>query len=168
MYYSRPFSLRMRPILYFHARKFYMSSNLSSSLVLGAILSSRSLKIEISQNENMALLRDVINWGELVGPLDFWRSQIFTLQNLLARFQFLQISYSLVFCSFLFQSQIRFDFPRDPPTQKFRSRAQYMCSREAQLSMQSDLQNSNFDRNLISCWRERRDSFTMWKLLYLG
>ena len=42
-------------VLYFHARKFSMPSILSSSLVLGAILSRRSLKIEISPNENLTL-----------------------------------------------------------------------------------------------------------------
>ena len=36
----------MRRILYFHDQKFYIPSSLSSSLVLGAILSKRSLKMK--------------------------------------------------------------------------------------------------------------------------
>ena len=48
-------------------------------------------KIEISQNEKLKLLGDVLDWGELVGPLGFWRSQILTLQKFLATLQFLHI-----------------------------------------------------------------------------
>ena len=36
MYFSRPFSFKMRPILYFQAWRFSMPSNLSSSLMLRA------------------------------------------------------------------------------------------------------------------------------------
>ena len=111
MYLSRSFSLRMRPILYFHAQKFSIPSSLSSSLVLGAILSKRSLKIEISQNEKMTLPGDALDQGELVGPLGFCRSQIFTLQNLLARFQFLHNFWYWFSVVFLVQAQTRFEFP---------------------------------------------------------
>ena len=86
MYFSRSFSLRMRPILSFHPRKFSMPSSLSSSLVLGVILCKRSLKNEISQNEKLTLPGDAIDWDELTHTLGLWRFQIFTSQNWLARF----------------------------------------------------------------------------------
>ena len=71
MYFSRPFSFKMRLILYFQSRKFSRPSNLSSSLVLASILSNRSLKNEISQNRRLNLPIDALDWGELVGPTNF-------------------------------------------------------------------------------------------------
>ena len=44
-------------------------------------------------------------------------------------------------------AKLGFGFIGDSPTQKIRYRAQYMRCREAQVSMQSDFQNSNFDEN---------------------
>ena len=87
MYFSIPFSFRMSPILYFQDRNFYRPSNLSSSLVLGAILSSRSLKNGIYQNRRLTLPVDALEGGELVDPTTLWRSQISSLQILLARLQ---------------------------------------------------------------------------------
>ena len=95
MYFSSPFSFKMRPILFFKARKFSLPFNLSSSLVLGAILSSRSLNNEIYQNRRDTLPLYVIEWGDFVGPTGLWRS----LQILLTRLQHYQtrvwISYIL-------------------------------------------------------------------------
>ena len=51
-YLSRSFSCRMRPILYFHAWKFSMPSSLSSSLVLGAILSKNHKKLKFCGMRN--------------------------------------------------------------------------------------------------------------------
>ena len=100
MYLSRAFSFRMRPILYFQARNFSRPSNLSSSLVLGAILTSKSLKNEIYQNRRLTLPVDVLGGSDLVDPTTFWRSLIFTLQILLARLQHYRIVV-LFHCSFL-------------------------------------------------------------------
>ena len=126
MYFSRPFSW---PILYFHARSF--------------------LKSEIYQNENMALPIDVLDWGELAGPLGFWRSKIFIFQTFLARLQLLH--------NFGFNAKLGFGFPRDLTTQKIWSYVQYMHSREAQICMQVDLPNSKLWKNPNFFWRERRE-----------
>ena len=50
--HERSFSLRMRPILYFHARKFSMPSSLSSSLVLKVILSENHNKLKFCEMRN--------------------------------------------------------------------------------------------------------------------
>ena len=98
LFFSRPFSFKMRLILYFQARKFSRPSNLSSSLVLGAILTSKSLKNQIYQNRRLNLLVYALGGGELVDPTAFWRSLIFILQILLAR---------LHHCSFMVPCQTR-------------------------------------------------------------
>ena len=81
MYLSRSFSLRMIPIPYLHARNFSIPSSLSWSLVLGTILSRRSLKKYIYKNEKITLPGDEIDWGELIGTLGFYRFHFFTSQN---------------------------------------------------------------------------------------
>ena len=60
--------------------------------------------------------------------------------------EILQCSFLVLWISAVFRSSVKlgFDFPGDLPTQKFWSQAESMRSRRAQLSMQSDLQKSNF------------------------
>ena len=96
-----------------------MPSSLSSILVLGAILFRRSLKIEISQNEKLKLTGYALELGDLVGPLDFKISQIFTLQILLARFQFLQNCWFQFSPSFWFKEKLGFYFPEIQQPKKF-------------------------------------------------
>ena len=161
IYFSRPFSLRMRPILYFQAKKFSRPSNFSSSLVLGAILTSKSLKNEIYQNGRLTLPVDALGGGELVDPTAFWRSLIFSLQILLARLQHCSFSSSVSLQFFWFTIKLGFGLHGDIATQKIISKAQYMHSGRAQISMQADFQSSNFCRNPNFFQRERMENFTL-------
>ena len=118
IYFSRPFSFRMRPILYFQATKFSRPSNLSSSLVLGAILTSKSLKNENCQNRSLTILVDALGGGDLVGPTTFWRSLIFSPQILLAKLQHYSFSCSVLLQFFWFTAKLGFSFLGDLSTQK--------------------------------------------------
>ena len=124
IYFSRPFSLRMRPILYFQARKFSRHSNLSSSLVLGAILTSKSLKNEIYQNGSLTLPVDALGGGELVYPTSLWRSLFSSIQLLLTRLQHCRFSSSVSLQFFWFTTKLGFGFSENLSTQKILSRSQ--------------------------------------------
>ena len=61
MYLSRSFSLRMRPILYFHAHKFSMPSSFVLKLGAWGHLVRGSQKIEILENEKLILPKDALD-----------------------------------------------------------------------------------------------------------
>ena len=101
--------------------KFSRPSNLSSSLVLGVILSSKSLKNEIYQNRILNLPVDVLGGGELVDPTSFYRSLIFSLQILLAKLQHCSFSSFVLLHFFWFTAKQGFGFLGDLETQKIQS-----------------------------------------------
>ena len=124
MYLATSFSSRMRPILYFHAQKFYIPSRLSSSLVLGAILSRRSLK-----NWNFSKCKTNLTkrctWLRWVG----WSTWFLEIPNLHPSKLACEISVSIDLwlwfsAVFSFKEKLRFGFPGYPPTQKLWSRSQ--------------------------------------------
>ena len=122
----------------FHAKKFSIPSSLSSSIVLGAILSRRSLKMKFLKMKNWPYQEMRLTEASWLVHLIFGDSKSSPFKIHWWDFD-LQFSCSMVFCSFLVQIQNRVWLSRDISTQKFWSRAQLMLSREAQLSMQSNL-----------------------------
>ena len=124
--FERSFSSRLSPILYFQARKFYIPSNLSSSLLLGDILSRRSendkklkfLRNENCTHQNMCLIEASMMVQSVSEESKFWPLKL-DLQDS-------GLQFFAMFLVFWFQDKLGLEFWEDIPIKKLQSWCQNM------------------------------------------